>query len=456
MRSVLALFSNLIFCSNAYAALTAESLAAVSFFRDKTSLFPSGQASRNTLEETLLRSETEFLYFSSWDKKQFFLEGHQLLRDIQVSRFVETKVECKLLSLNRSYAPPVKTVTAQTQLEIVAVDGFWVRVKELKSGQQGWITLPYLQTRHDDLGFFVNIMDTYLRKEPNIKSQILTTLPRLTRVLPLEINKNYLKIQYEKITGYVDLTDFVSKADYANLAYHPKKNWMSISYRNNDQLINSLGESIPLKEILGYATNSHRGIVVRADSSYGPPLRSRVEIIKPEAYDWGISSLEGHGEVWWKKKNLLLENLDKPLHDAISTDDLMKREIYSISFANKNSIKGIVSSEGIYRTEDGTTWNYISQFGKKNYPVHINTNGDWFVGPYKSKDEGKTFEPFIRWDQIAQVIESAYHQNLKILRLTKIESLPNSQIQIHVDTGHGKIKLRNSLVQTSWSVIREP
>lgn len=455
MRSVLIFFSTIIFFPFFVPAAGAtNSPKAISFYRDKTSLFPSGQASRNVLEEKLLRSETEILFVSSWDKKEFLLEGEQLLRDIQLSRFVDARVDCKLLSFNRSNAPPVKSISAKTQLEVLAVEGFWARVKEKDSSVQGWITLPYLQPRHDDLGYFANIMDTYLRKEANSTAQILTTVPRLSRVIPLEINKNFLKINYQNKIGYADITDFVSRADYANFAYHPKKNWMPVSHRNNDNLINKQGEQIPLKEILGYATNSHRGVVVRADSSYGPPLRSRVEITKLEAHDWGISALDGHGEIWWKKKNLLLENAQSSAQDSISTDTLMKREIYSIAFENKNSIRGIVSSEGVYRTDDGATWTLIPQFGKKNYPVSIHPNGVWFVGPFKSLNQGKSFEPFIRWDQIAQAIESTYHRNPKILRLTRIEALPNSQIQIHVETGHNKVKLRSFLHGFLWNVIK--
>ncbi|MGZ3772171.1 MAG: SH3 domain-containing protein [Pseudobdellovibrionaceae bacterium] len=429
---------------------------ATSFFRDKTSLFPSGQASRKLLEEKLLRNETEILYLSTWDKKEYWLDGQQLLRDIQVARYVEARVGTKLLSLNRNDAAKIKSIAAKTQLEIMVVDGFWARVKERDTGTQGWITLPFLQARYDDVGVFVNIMDTYLRKEPNPSAKILTTLPRLTRVLPLEITKNFLKIQYQMQVGYVDITDFASHADFANLAYHPQKNWLRVLYRNNDTLITKEGIAVPLNEILGYAANSHRGIVVRADSSYGPPLRSRVEIVHPEANIWGISFLEGHGEVWWKKKNLLFESTENiKSQNALQTDELIKREIYSIAFENNYSIRGIVSSDGVYRTDDGLTWTLLPQFGKKNYPVSIHPNGTWFIGSYKSINQGKTFEPFIRWDHIAQAIESAYHRNPKILRLTQIEALPNSQIQIYVDTGHNNVKLRSFLNDSRWNVIKK-
>ncbi|WP_253720857.1 hypothetical protein [Bdellovibrio bacteriovorus] len=456
MRSVVSkTLAFLFLSSNSWAALATDASAAVSFFRSKNSLFPSGQVSRNALDNKLLRTETEIAYRTSWDKKEYVLQAAQILRDIHVSRYADTKTVAVLLSVDRSDAPAVKTLPAKAALEILSTDDYWARVKERSTGTQGYLPLHLLQARHDDVGVYVNIIDTYLRKEATSQGRVITTLPRLQRIIPLEITKNFLKIQYAENIGYVDVTHFVSRADYANLAYHPKKNWMAALYRNNDVLITQKRETVPLKEILGYVTNSHRGVVIRPESSsYGPPLRARVEILKPEAHIWGVSKLDGHGEVWWKRKNLLVEEKESVSETTVSTDTLMKREIYSIAFENKNSVRGLVSSEGVYRTEDGLTWTLIPQFGKQTYPVSIHPDGTWFVGAFKSTNQGKSFEPFIRWDNIAEAIEAAYHRNPKILRLTQIEALPNSKVQIYVDTGSSKVKLRSSIGNLHWDVVK--
>lgn len=438
---------------HSWAALATNADSALSFYRSKNSLFPSGQASRTKLDDKLLRTETEIAYHTSWDKKKYLLESDRLIRDIQVAKYVDTKASTPLYSLNRSDAPLVKQLKAGTSLEIIEVDDFWVRVKEKHSTTNGWVPQHVLQSRHDDAGLFSNIIDTYLRKSPNSNSPILTTLPRLRRIVPLEISKSFLKVRYEGLIGYADITHFVSRADFATLAYHPKKNWMTVLYRNNDTLISQKGQTAPLSEVLGYVTSPQRGIIVRAEDSYGPPLRARVEIIKPEANIWGISQLEDHGQVWWKKKNLLLSETSFST-STVSTDSLLKRDVYAIAFEGKNSVRGLVSSEGIYRTEDGLTWTLIPQFGKQNYPVSIHPNGTWFVGPYKSMNKGKSFEPFIRWDNIAKAIESAYQSNPKIMKLTRIEALPNSRVQIQIDTGLQKIKLRSLIGDFHWDVVK--
>lgn len=442
----------LLFLTFTPTAFASETSAAISFFRSRDSLFPSGQASRNSLEEKLIRSEIEIAYLSSWDKREWLVKSYQILRDIQVARYVETHKEVELLSVNRSDAFKIKTFPAKTQLEILSVEDFWLKVKERTTGVQGWLTLPQVHTRHDDTGYFVNILPTPLRKEPQGSATILVTVPRLSRFVPLEISKNFLKIQFNGQLGWVDITDFVSHADFAVLAYHPKKNWLPVLYRNNDMIITKKGEFLPLKEILGYVTNIHKAIIVSGETK-SPPIRARVELSKVDANIWGLSLVDGHGAVWWKKKNLIFEE-DKAAANTLSTDVLLKREIYSIAFESKSSMRGLVSSEGVYHTHDGLHWTLLPQFGKKNYPVSIHPNGTWFVGPYKSINKGKSFEPFIRWDHIAQAIESAYHRSPKILRLTQIEALANSTVQIHIDTGHNKVKLRSSLYDVRWNVLK--
>lgn len=456
MQSVLKLSLSLLFLSpSTFAALATDAGSASSFFRHKNSAFPSGQASRSSLEKGLIRSEMEASFKVSWDKKEYVMEGERLIRDIQVARFVDTRTAITLLSLNRSDSAPVRTLPAKATLEILECDDYWARVKVKHDSAQGWLPLHALATRHDDGGVFMNIIDTYLRKDPSSFGKVITTVPRLRRVIPLEISHGFLKIQFNGQTGFVDMTHFVNRADFATLAFHPKKSWMTVAFRNNNKVVTPKGESLDMNDILGYVTTPLRGIVVSADTAnYGPPLRARVEIQKPEAVIWGVSKLEGHGEVWWKKTDLLLPANPVETPSQLLTETLLKREIYSIAFENKNSVRGLVSSEGVYRTDDGLTWTAIPQFGKQNYPVSIHPGGVWFVGSFRSTNQGKSFEPFIRWDKLAEAIESAYHRNPKILRLTRIESLPNSQIQILVDTGLNRVKLRSSLDGENWKVVK--
>jgi hypothetical protein len=449
-------FALLGFSSQSFAVLSTDASAALSFYRSSQSVFPSGQISRSTLEDKLKRTEMEISYAVNWDKKDYVLPGDHLLKDIQLSDIVETKTAAQLLSENKSNASSVKSLSPKAQLKILESQPYWTRVQEVATNQIGWIPLHLLQARKEDQGVFVNLIDTYLRLDPRIPSRILTTIPRLHRFKTLGIEKGFVKVQYNNFIGFADINHFASRADFAQIAYTKKDKWQHIAYRENDQLVTKDGKRLPITDIIGYLPFAQRAVVTEPEGLNGPQIRSQVEIKKPEAHIWGVSSIEGHGEVWWKKTDLLLSENTNDSETTITTDELMKREIFSIAFESKNSVKGIVSAEGIYRTEDGINWTKISDFGKQNYPLSIHPNGAYFVGPFKSGDKGKTFEPFIRWDIIAEAIESAYHRNPKILKLTQIESLSQSQVQISVETGLQKVKLRTSLNGTAqWQVVRQ-
>ncbi|MEK2688603.1 hypothetical protein [Bdellovibrio sp. GT3] len=449
----LAVFPILLAVPSAHAALATDASAAISFYRTKESPFASGQANRSALEERLISTQIESTYRVRWDRKEFELEAKQILKDIQVARLVDTKSACQLLSLNRNDSGTIKVLGPNATLEILETDDYWAKVKTYRDQVIGWVPLSMLKNRHDDAGVFVNILDTYLRKTPSSLAAVLTTLPRLSRVEPLGFEKGFMKINRNGIIGYVDINHFASRADFSNLAFIDGK-WIPVTHRNGEFLVSAQRAQIPLQRAKGFVTNQLRGVVTRAAPG-GPQLLSRVEITKPEANIWALSKINGHGEVWWKRNAVSFETTPATSSNTLTTEQLMKREIYSIAFESKSSVRGIVSSEGVYTTEDGLNWKQIPQFGKQNYPVYIHPKGQWFVGAFKSVNQGQSFEPFIRWEQVADAIQGAHLKNPKLMRLTQIEAVSNSQIIINVDTGSSKIKLSSSLsTPSSWSVVK--
>jgi hypothetical protein len=453
---IFAAHSALLLCASlsAIAASPLNLSLAESFYRHRQSPFASGQASRAELEQKLQFTELGFSYSVTWNNKNYSMQSDQMIRDIQTSQFVETKINCELLSQNRRESSAIKAVSGKTQWVLLSADDYWGQVKEVAGSAKGWLPLSVLRPMHDDKGLYITLMKTALRKNPDYNSGAIDNLPQGLRILPLALEGGFLKIAFENKVGFADINNFISKADFAKLAYTRKTGWIKISHRNGQELIARNGTQIPLQNVLGYQTRSDRGIVIKTLDSEGPQLRSWVKIVNPETHFWSVSRLEGHGDVWWKKENLMQNQNSKTQATTITTDELMKREIYSIAFEKKNSLQGIASSEGIYRTEDGVTWTLLPEFGKQNQPVAIHPKGGWFVGSLKSLDKGKTFEPFIRWDLIAEAIEHTLHKNPKTLRLTQIEATPDSQIQIHLNTGTHKLKLLSPLHGLSWSVIK--
>lgn len=450
---------NLILGPTANAALSTDAASAITFYRNKNSMFASGQTSRDTLESQLLKIEEEAAYRVRWDQKTYTLRAENLIRDIEVALLVDLKSSQKLYSDPEIEKADGPLILANTQLTIHEVQDFWARVSKDGKKSLGWIALEQLKTRHNDKGVYVNFIETALREKPHSGSHRLALIESRNRFIPLGIEGSFIKLQYGKQIGYAEMSHFVSRADFATLAYHPKKNWVAVLHRNNGAVITQKGETLAVEDITGYVTSSTKAVMASADTSlnYSPPARAHVEIEEIRAFTWALSRLKEHGDVWWKKSDLAeaQRTMAAKNSDTLTTEELLKKEIFSIAFESKDSLRGLVSCEGIYRSEDGKTWKKIPQFGKQNYPVSIHPNGTWFVGSFKSADYGRTYSPFIRWDRIAKAIEnSKVITHPRYLKITEIKPMPHSRVQISVDTGIKKVQLESIIGDINWSVVR--
>lgn len=450
---------NLILGPTANAALSTDAASAITFYRNKNSMFASGQTSRDTLESQLLKIEEEAAYRVKWDQKTYTLRAENLIRDIEVALVVDLKNPQKLFTNPDAEKADGPLLSAHAQLTIHEVQDFWARVSLDGKKSLGWIALEQLKSRHNDKGVYVNFIETALREKPHSGSHRLALIESRKRFIPLGFEGSFIKLRYNNQIGYAEMSHFVSRADFATLAYHPKKNWVAVLHRNNNSIITQSGETLAVEDITGYVTSATKAVVASADTSlnYSPPARAHVEIEEVRAFTWAQSRIKEHGDVWWKKSDLgeVQRTIASKNDDVLTTEDLLKKEIFSIAFESKDSLRGLVSCEGIYRSEDGKTWKKIPQFGQQNYPVSIHPNGTWFVGSFKSADYGRTYSPFIRWDRIAKAIEnSKVITHPRYLKLTEIKPMPHSRVQISIDTGVMKVHLESLIGDINWSVVR--
>lgn len=443
------LFFILTFCSNlSFAAGT----PVVSFYRTQQSLFPSGQTSREALEAKVLRRDYEPWLRVSWNKKTYEITGETVIRDVQVTNELIAKETLTLAKDPQDNAKSVGTVSAKTALRVLRTNSYWAELADSKQKIQGWAPLHLLEAPVEDQGVFITLIDSFLKKTPQSSSGIITTVPRLQRLTALGIEKTYLKVSYQGHTGYLDLSNLVGRADFAMWAYHKTKGWLGISHRENGFLYTVDNQKISLESFIAFNPYVNRGVACQKLTDDAPSIRSRVEISDNKAHRWAMSALEGHGTVWWRMEEPEAITKAQPVNQ-ITTEQLMKREVTAVAFVNK-SMKGIASASGIFRTDDGKTWKEISYFEGKNYPVAIHPDGIWFVGNYRSFDEGKTFEPYIKWDKMAEQIQIGLHKAPRHLRIAEIEPLSNSRIRILVDTGVQKVKMQAHILSQEWHLVK--
>ncbi len=439
-------------------ALQGKALAAVQgpmatpFYRNLQSPFASGQAQRQELESRLKSQEFHHSLKVSWNKKDFHLEGHQIIQEIHcVEKGVLTE-NTSLLESRQDTSKALGLLSKDQSVEILNIQGYWAQVREPFRNTIGWIPQASLSPKSDDLGVFINLIDTFLRKKPSHESSMITTVPKAQRLKIVGYDNGFLKTQYLNYEGYVDLSHLISRADFAVWALKNKK-WVNAHHREDQFLVTNDGTKIPLDELSAYAGNPNKGVVINAEGAE-PPVRAHIQILERESHQWALSQMPGHGLVWWKKESLLNSKKIIPLTTVLTAEEILKKEIFSVALEGSKKVKGLISAKGIYKTENGETWTYLPQFGTQDLPVSVHPDGVWFVGSFKSSDRGKTFEPFIRWDQLAGLIDSHLGKHPKHIRLQKFESLPKGQLQVFVDAGSARMTLRYNLLSSAWSVVK--
>ncbi len=368
---------------------------AVPFYSRINSPFPSGEASILRLEERILSTEYELQYKIRWDEKEYVRSKKQLLFDFELSDEVQITDETSLFEEPSESTPVLQKIPAMTIAPVLITRGHWVRVSYGQA--KGWVHSKYVKPAENDMGFYRTFIEAPLRKSANDFSVRVATVPPLAPLRPIEFKRGWVKVKWGTSTGFMSLRYLVGKTDFAERVFVDSK-WTIIRHRQDEFLISAQNEKIPLKEITKIQTYSQRGFIVgTAIEALGPKPGSRVHIVNVRGDLWIQSMLPGHGQVWWARQTT------SPQENASS--ELLKR------YENKE-YPGLTTPEGIH-----------------------------FIGQYRSKDGGKNFEPFIRWEQVATIIRAKYNVEPQYFRITKIEPMDNSRVKMTVDIGKTKVKL---------------
>lgn len=326
-----------------------------------------------------------------------------------------------------------------------------------------------------DPGKFLVLVDTPLFAKPSTTAAKLTklysgTLVKLVREPAARFQKGFVKVRWDGMEGFVNISHTVSKFDFAvwiypNSSYKnataissANNGWLQVKSRLFDELEIVDGRFIHLSQIEGLWTDPTKGIISSTSDPF--PLWTQIRVIPAAPVLWKSSRLPGHQVVWWKEsellaqKNVELTGLVSELRSELTIDELLKKEIFSVSFHPKNPRKALVSAGGVYQTTDGQTWKKLKQFDNFSGPVHYFNDLMLFVGPYRSVDGGKTFENFIRIDELTQSITSVIGYIPQRLELRSIKTTSTLKIIMDIDIGTRKIKVQSPIYAQAWSVLK--
>jgi len=308
-----------------------------------------------------------------------------------------------------------------------------------------------------DLGYFLTLKKSMLRSTADFKSKTLATINENTLLIPRGYSKGFVFVEIttagKKLKGYVDISDCISKFDFAKAIYavHPKtklKQWIHVKNRSFDFMESTDGSIIPMSYVLGLYPDHKKAIITRKDQAL--PQWTTLEIKTDSQSVWLASEITGHGTVYWKK-NL---NENRVASNTIKIDELLKKEISFVSFHSKNPRKAVASANGLYITDDGENWRLIEQFRNYSGPVLYYNDYLIYAGNYRSTDAGKTFENYIQIEKMAGVIVQSTGVTPKRLQVKKIKTIKPFKVEVDVDIGSRVLKLQTPVYAQSWQVMR--
>ena len=397
----------------------------VPFYKSSKSLFPSGSTNIENLKKQLISTQQGSEQYYKWNKLYF---GHDEIKPLfatHLSRHVvdiQSNIRYKVIETNVNSLQlfdPEKKIFFKKNIEDVQADAY-------------------------DLGYVMTLRDVYLKNKSNEQALILTTIPQGTRLVVDKYNNEFALVKYQNYEGYINLSEIITKFDFATFVY-AENIWHQVGQRQFDKIISTKKLSIPLNSIKGMITPDIKGIV--ASSNQKIPLWSQVESTRNNVTIWNQSKLKEYGSVWWR-------SLKEIQQIYFSIDELLKREISSVSFHPQSPLKGILSSNGVYITEDGYYWRKLPQFENFNGPVHYFNDLLLFVGNFRSTDGGLTFDNYIQIDKLASAIEYQFGFFPKKLQVKKIETIAPYKLKLEIETGVRKIKMESPLFAQDWKAAR--
>ena len=399
----------------------------VPFFKTPESQFPSGYVSLDSLKKQILIQRPTAEKFYKWHNQLFKLDDLRPVRPAHLSKKV------------------IDPTTRET-LEVVQTTVQNLFVKNPKYPTKNSFRIDEVLADHRDLGYFLALKDLSLKNEPTEKSLTKTTIPLGTRLTAETYKNGFAQIKYKSLVGYVSLSEMISKFDLATMIYAESK-WHFVKKREFDFIITSENEKIHLSQISGVVTPEHRGLI--ASTNQKIPLWSQVEITSTTSAQWVQSYLKGQGAIWWK-----LENSQTTPEGTLTIDELLKKKIASVSFHPKNPLKGILSAQGVYMTEDGYFWKRLPQFGDFNGPVHYFNDLLVFVGNFRSVDGGAHFDNYIHIDKLTLAIEKQLGFQPKKLQVKKIQTEAPFKIKIQIETGFRTLQMESPLFSQDWKLTK--
>jgi hypothetical protein len=424
--------------------------AATAFYKSPDSLFASGHASKSDLLSSVRQSFTVFQFEARSGNKTVQVSNDQVLREINTAWKVQVKRSTPLYKEADLTSRKLIDLSENKTLEVEAFEGAFARVLTTEGKLRGFVLTTSLEIPVHDPGQWVPMLPLSLKHDPKDQAPQKLLISPLMRLKLVQVQGDFGLFSTGHQRGWARLSDVVGRADFAELAWDSVgRKWEKVLYRLGPQVMVVPNTPKPISHFTAFKGAKNRALISGDHISLS--RGSRVELVKPQAIRWTQSEVKGHGLVWWRK-DLLSEQQSS---STITTQELLKRNLSGMSYDSKRK-KGLASAQGIFITIDGKNWKKIPQFGDDDWPVCLHPSGVWFVGTYRSADEGKSFEPFLRYSDLARLLQKDSQRNRAFthLKVLDVQPLAASQVLMKIDTGLTIAKLTAHVLSSHWKISK--
>ncbi len=467
--------------------LPITSLSMTPIFRSPKSPFASGEINKSELKKNTQKVISQSWTNIYWQGHTGWVKSSKLLSPSHFHRLALLSPKAPVRSHPHWNLDPLylshKSLHAPIELLIIEED--WALISFRQSSRQGWVPVKYIQPISGDLGFAYTQKTSQLYGQVQNK-EVLLEIPPHSRLVIVKITGKQFLVRYKGHLGYIPIQHCLSKIHFANTVKTLKTaHWLPVHQLTTSGLKTPYGlisfssiKGIRVKKNLYFTARKKTPLYLSPNYSKDHiqliPTFEPVALIKHLPVKWGFAKINSHHDVgsfaWWKVssnhgESHLQKQRQKDLHstdlhstDLHSTEDIFKRKVYAVASNPLNSKLMFASARGVFRSTDGKTWRKLSKFGTHNHPIAIAKNGYVFIGSHKSRDNGKTFTPFLRWDKIAWAI----HHNKKFspnnLSLQEIKILDQRarKISIIVKTQNQASSQKHTLISINsgktWAV----
>lgn len=315
-----------------------------------------------------------------------------------------------------------------------------------------WVAISRLLPSSKDAGHMMIKSDTPLRLQPKTKSDHLARLSAGTRIKPLRVYKDWVRVSYNdpiinmvKI-GFVPRKSVITRIDIA----HQVRTENGYEKPHTSLLNKKVYEIFVQPNWFGTGKNKiplYAQPIPRARKIKTLPAWTSLTGHQTSYQAWNLSRLPDIGDVWWKNEAV-----------PDRTKSLVVRSVQSFKKTVHHPLSQlqIAVGKGLYKSLNGTHWAPIAGIADKNPALTYSQEGVLFVNDQVSYDNGDSFRHYINWESIFASLSEQNLINVSGVKINKIETLNNSsdQLVVELDLGRGKpARLYTGDQGKTWSVL---